>query len=104
MNALSIQALLQELKIYTFVTDGDFSQKDMKDMAEAWVNIEDDKGVVNAVIDDELQSLEQLDTSKTTATDDNKCDDDDEEEVVLVGSAKKKYTHQDIVGDFDIIQ
>ena len=54
MNALSIQALLQELKIYTFVTDGDFSQKDMKDMAEAWVNIEDDEGVVNAVIDDEL--------------------------------------------------
>ena len=38
----------------SFVVDPKFSPKDMEDMVSTWFNIEDDREIVNAIIDEEL--------------------------------------------------
>ena len=38
----------------SFVFDPKFSSKDMEDTVSTWVNIEDDRDIVDAIVDEEL--------------------------------------------------
>ena len=92
----------------SFVTDGNLSRGDLSrddienNMAEVWVDIEDDEEVLFAIIDDELLELDKVDASN--GTDDDYYDDEEDEIIEVVGKVKKKHTHQDIIGAFDMIQ
>ena len=52
----------------------------MEDMAEVWINIEDDSVVVNELIEEAIEDINQVDLSEET----NNNDDDDGEEIVIV--------------------
>ena len=53
----------------------------MENVAEFWADIEDDEDIVDAIVDDEIQELDQVDSSKP---DDNDHNDDDEEDKIIV--------------------
>ena len=89
----------------SFVTDGDLSRDDIENMAEVWVDIEDDQDIVNTIIDDKLQEIEEVDASKT---DDDDYNDEEQDEIIVVSEKecriKNKHTFQESIGAFDMIQ
>ena len=82
----------------TFVTDGDISNDDFHDMAEAWVNIEDNEDMINEIIDDELLLVDAIDKN----LDDADNEDDEEEEIET--STEKKTKHVDVLEAFATIE
>ena len=41
----------------SFVNGGNLTRDEMKEMAEAWITIEDDPNIIHALIDDEIEEL-----------------------------------------------
>ena len=86
----------------TFVTDGEsISQNDMECMVEVWINIEDDEDIVNELVE---EAIHKLDIAETTSPDDDIGDDDEEMTVENINTPTTRYTHQDAVQAFDILQ
>ena len=50
-------SIVPELFYSYFVVDTTFSPKDMEDMVKTWVNIEDDRDIVDVIVDEELEIL-----------------------------------------------
>ena len=90
----------------SFVSDGDLSRDDMENVAEVWVDIENDEDIVNAVIDDKMQEIDEVNVSKPGNYHHN---DDEEKDIITVFENpckvnKKKHTYQEDIGSFGMIQ
>ena len=80
----------------SFVTDGTFSEGDLKSMAENWIDIEDDEEVREAVIDDELE----IDIESVL-----KEDSDDEiliKDTTVDTVSIRKYTHSEAMKALEV--
>ena len=71
----------------TFVTDGDISNNNLHDMAEAWIDIEDNEDMINEIVDDELLLVDAIVNNDKNLDSE---DDDDEEIVQFETSTEKK--------------
>ena len=85
----------------TFVTDGDISNDDFHDMAEAWVDIEDNEDMINEIVDDELILVDAIVNDENL---DDADEEEEEEEVLLEMSTVKKTAHMDVLGAFATIE
>ena len=72
----------------SFVSEGEFTNEEYSSMATNWIDIEDEEEVVNAVIDDEIETIEK--------ESDLVEDDDDPEPEAMVG-----IEHEEAVGFLD---
>jgi hypothetical protein len=81
----------------SFVTDGDISNDNLHDMAEAWIDIEDNEDMINEIVDDELLLVDAIVNDKNL--DDADYEDDEEEEIVQfeTTSTEKKTEHVDVI-------
>jgi len=87
----------------TFVTDGDISNDDFHDMAEAWIDIEDNEDMINEIVDDELLLVDATVNDKNL--DDVDDEDDEEEEIVqFATSTEKKTKHVEVLEAFATIE
>ena len=87
----------------TFVTDGDISNDDLHDMAEAWIDIEDNEDMINEIVDDELLLVDAFVNDKNLEDADN--EDDEEEEIVqFETSTEKKTKHVEVLEAFATIE
>ena len=87
----------------TFVTDGDISNDDFHEMAEAWVEIEDNEDMINEIVDDELLLVDAIVNDENLDDADN--EDDEEEEIgQFETSTVKKTKHLDVLEAFATIE
>ena len=87
----------------TFVTDGDISNDDFHDMAEAWIDIEDNEDMINEIVDDELLLVDAIVNDKNLDDVDN--EDNEEEEIVqFATSTEKKRKHVEVLEVFATIE
>jgi hypothetical protein len=87
----------------SFVTDGDISNDELHDMAETWINIEDNEHMINEIVDDELLLVDANAIVNNDINLDN--EDDDEGEIVqFETSTEKKTTHVEVLEAFATIE
>jgi hypothetical protein len=87
----------------SFVTDGDISNDDLHDMAEAWIDIEDNEDMINEIVDDELLLVDAFVNDKNLDDADN--EDDEEEEIVqFETSTENKTKHVEVLEAFATIE
>ena len=84
----------------TFVTDGDISNDDLHDMAEAWIDIEDNEDMINEIVDDELILVDAIVNDENL----DDADKEEEEEVLLETSTVRETAHKDVLGAFATIE
>ena len=77
----------------SFATDPGLSNQDLQSMADTWINVEDNPEIMDAIVDDELNDIEEM--AKVCDNEDvDKSDDDmtDIDESVACISLKN-HTH-----------
>ena len=85
----------------TFVTDGDISNDDLHDMAEAWIDIEDNEHMINEIVDDELLLVDAIVNNDKSLDD---ADDEEEEILQIETITEKKTKHMDVLEAFATIE
>ena len=85
----------------TFVTDGDISNDDLHDMAEAWIDIEDTEDMINEIVDDELLLVDAIVNNDKSLDD---ADDEEEEILQIETITEKKTKHMDVLEAFATIE
>ena len=81
----------------SFVVDPTFSTKDMEDMVSTWVNIEDDRDIVDAIVDEQLENIDDVSEINIDVYDDD-C------EEVYISLKDQKYTHLDTMEAMDVMR
>ena len=85
---------------HTFVTEGALSNDDFHDMAEVWVNFEDNEDMINEIVDDELILVDAIVNEENL----DNADDEEEEVVQIETSTVKKTAYLDVLGAFETIE
>ena len=80
-----------------FVFDSECSLKDIEDMVSTWVNIVYDREIVDAIVDEELENLDDV-----SAIDIDVYDDYCEEEYISLKD--QKYTHLEAMESMDVMR
>ena len=78
----------------SFLVDPEYSPKDTEDMVSTWVNIEDDREIVDAIVVEELKNHDDV-----SAMDIDVYNDDFE--VEDISSKDKNYTHLEAMEAMD---
>ena len=105
MDTVVVARILKD----SFVTDKSTNQDDLFEMAENWIDEEDDELFADAIVDDELAMLESSD--EEVDNDDYYDDSEGEEDDVIMISTtgktterKRKPSHVDATAAIDILR
>lgn len=86
----------------SFAIDTGLSKQDIQSMADTWINVEDDPEIIDAIVDDELEDIENL---AMIGDSEAECNNDLEDSEEPVASASiQKHSHQEAMQALAVIQ
>ena len=86
----------------SFATDSGLSNEDLGSIADVWINVEDDPEIIDAIVDDELNEIENV--PMVCDGKDELNDENDEDPESINATSIKNHTHQEAMQALEVLR